>query len=95
MAFLYWTKLMPEESLLLYNSGAVLLVLVYAHLPFAILPLFAAVDRFDFGLLDAARDLGLAPASAFFPDFSSGDQAGDAIGGSVGLYSGIGSLPHS
>ncbi|MGE0412788.1 MAG: ABC transporter permease [Verrucomicrobiales bacterium] len=76
MAFLYWTKLMPEESLLLYNSGAVLLVLVYAHLPFAILPLFAAVDRFDFGLLDAARDLGAGPASAFFRIFLPGIRQG-------------------
>ena len=42
----------------LYNQNAVILVSVYMYLPFAILPIFTAVDRFDFSLLEAARDLG-------------------------------------
>lgn len=43
---------------LIYNNGAVILVLIYMYLPFAILPIFTTVDKFDFTLLDAARDLG-------------------------------------
>jgi spermidine/putrescine transport system permease protein len=43
---------------LLYNESAVILVLVYMYLPYAILPLFTAMDKFDFSLLEAARDLG-------------------------------------
>ncbi len=43
---------------LLYNQGAVILVLVYMYLPYAILPIFTAMDKFDFSLLEAARDLG-------------------------------------
>lgn len=43
---------------LIYNNGSVILVLVYMYLPFAILPLFTTIDKFDFTLLDAARDLG-------------------------------------
>ncbi|MCX7774887.1 MAG: ABC transporter permease [Rectinemataceae bacterium] len=42
----------------LYNQWAVVLVLVYMYLPYAILPLFSTIDKFDFTLLDAARDLG-------------------------------------
>jgi spermidine/putrescine transport system permease protein len=42
----------------LYNRGAVITVLVYTYLPYAILPLYATIDRFDFSLLEAARDLG-------------------------------------
>lgn len=43
---------------LIYNNGSVILVLVYMYLPFAILPLFTTIDKFDFTLLDASRDLG-------------------------------------
>jgi spermidine/putrescine transport system permease protein len=42
----------------LYNQGTVILVLVYMYLPYAILPLFSTIDKFDFTLLEAARDLG-------------------------------------
>jgi len=42
----------------LYNQNAVILVLVYMYLPYAILPLFATIDKFDFSLLEASRDLG-------------------------------------
>jgi spermidine/putrescine transport system permease protein len=42
----------------LYNQGSVVLVLVYMYLPYAILPLFSTIDKFDFTLLEAARDLG-------------------------------------
>lgn len=47
------------ESLpLIYNQGAVITVLIYMYIPFAILPLFTTIDKFDFQLLEAARDLG-------------------------------------
>ena len=42
----------------LYNQKVVVLVLVYMYLPYAILPLFSTIDKFDFSLLEAARDLG-------------------------------------
>lgn len=48
-----------KESLpLIYNQGAVITVLIYMYIPFAILPLFTTIDKFDFQLLEAARDLG-------------------------------------
>ena len=42
----------------MFTQGAVILVSIYMYLPYAILPIFTAVDRFDFTLLEAARDLG-------------------------------------
>ena len=42
----------------MYNQKAVILVLVYMYLPYAILPLYATIDKFDFSLLEASRDLG-------------------------------------
>ena len=50
--------LTKEHLQLLYNQNAVILVSVYMYLPYAILPIFTAIDRFDFSLLEAARDLG-------------------------------------
>ncbi|MDQ6760415.1 MAG: ABC transporter permease [Acidobacteriota bacterium] len=46
---------------LLYNDGAVVLGLVYGYLPFAVLPLYATLERIDRSLLEAAADLGATP----------------------------------
>ena len=61
--------LLGDNDRLLGNLAAVVIVSVYTYLPFAILPLFAAAEKFDFGLLDAARDLGAKPLRAFFSVF--------------------------
>ncbi len=47
---------------LLYNDFAVLLGQVYGELPFMILPLYASIEKLDHSLLEAAADLGAAPA---------------------------------
>lgn len=52
------TKLISDYVQFLYNQKAVILVLVYMYLPYAILPLYSTIDKFDFALLEAARDLG-------------------------------------
>ena len=49
---------------LLYNNGAVILGLVYGFLPFAVLPLYATLERQDPSLLEAAADLGAQPLAA-------------------------------
>jgi spermidine/putrescine transport system permease protein len=51
---------------LLYNDGAVLLGLVYAYLPFMVLPLYATLEKQDPALLEAAADLGARPVRALF-----------------------------
>jgi putrescine transport system permease protein len=50
---------------LLYTEGAMLVGMVHAYLPFAVLPLFAAMLRLDPTLAEAAADLGAGPATAF------------------------------
>lgn len=62
---LVWLHLATEDTFLLNNAGAVLLVMVYTQLPFAIMPLYAAAEKFDFSLIDAARDLGATTWQAF------------------------------
>ena len=47
-----------EPLPLLYNNFAVVLGLVYVHLPFMVLPLYAALDRLDKSIIEASLDLG-------------------------------------
>ena len=47
-----------EPLPLLYNNFAVIFGLVYVHLPFMVLPLYAALDRLDKSLIEASLDLG-------------------------------------
>lgn len=65
---------------ILNTEIAVLLGLVYAYLPFMVLPLYAVLDRQDHSLIEAAQDLGATPFSAFwrvtFPLSLSGAAAG-------------------
>src|SRR5580698_10838087 len=51
---------------MLYNDGAVILGLVYGFLPFAVLPLYATLERLDKSLLEAAADLGSRPWDALW-----------------------------
>lgn len=47
-----------EPMHLLYNNFAVIFGLVYVHLPFMVLPLYAALDKLDKSLIEASLDLG-------------------------------------
>jgi spermidine/putrescine transport system permease protein len=51
---------------LLNTREAVILGLVYSYLPFMVLPIYAAVERFDFHYLEAAFDLGANDWKAFW-----------------------------
>jgi spermidine/putrescine transport system permease protein len=55
----------PESLGLLYSPTAVLIGLVYWYLPFMVYPLYASLEKLDFNLLDAARDLGASSWTAF------------------------------
>lgn len=50
---------------LLYNATAVVITLAHAFAPFAILPIFVALEKIDRALLEASRDLGESPAMTF------------------------------
>jgi spermidine/putrescine transport system permease protein len=50
---------------LLFNTFAVILGLVYGYLPFAVLPMYTSIEKFDLTLLEAASDLGANLGRAF------------------------------
>jgi len=54
-----------EPLTILYTPAAVILGLVYWYLPFMIYPLYASIEKFDFRLLEAARDLGAGGPAVF------------------------------
>jgi spermidine/putrescine transport system permease protein len=51
------TGLIAEPIQMLYTEGAVLVGMAYVYLPLMVLPLYAAIDRFDMRLMEAAYDL--------------------------------------
>jgi spermidine/putrescine transport system permease protein len=69
-------RVIPPEASLLYNAWAVWLVMVYTFLPFAILPIYAAAEKFDFRLLEAAQDLGARRWQSFLYIFLPGIRRG-------------------
>ena len=72
-----------EPVSLLFSSFAVLVCLVYVHLPFMVLPLYANLEKHDQALLDAAQDLGANAWQRFwritFPLSLPGVYAGAAL----------------
>ena len=72
-----------EPVPLLFSSFAVLVCLVYVHLPFMVLPLYANLEKHDQSLLDAAQDLGANAWQRFwritFPLSLPGVFAGAAL----------------
>lgn len=57
--------LVQEPVPLLYSDAALLIGMVHAYLPFAVLPLTAALLRLDPALEEAAADLGASPFTVF------------------------------
>ncbi len=69
---LYFLGIISENTTLLYNSMAVLFVMVYTFLPFAVLPIYAGASKFNLRLIEAAMDLGATRRQAFFRVFIPG-----------------------
>lgn len=68
---------------LLYTPTAVVIGLVYAYLPFMILPIYGSVEKIDGSLIEAAHDLGAGPLRVFtaviFPLTLPGIAAGTLL----------------
>jgi ABC-type spermidine/putrescine transport system permease subunit I len=63
--FLQWAHFTDHPlSFFLYDRPAVILVLVYLYFPFAVLTLWASLERFDWDQFKAAMDLGARPRTA-------------------------------
>jgi putrescine transport system permease protein len=63
--FLRWSGLMSNPGTILGTEWAVHLGIVYAYLPFMVLPLYTTLEKLDWSLLEAASDLGAKPLPAF------------------------------
>lgn len=57
--------LIEQPLQMLYNEVAVMLGMVYALLPFMVLPIYVSIEQLDHRLLEAASDLGASPFTAF------------------------------
>jgi len=57
--------LITQPLQMLYNQESVMLGMVYALLPFMVLPIYVSIEQLDHRLLEAASDLGAAPMTAF------------------------------
>lgn len=60
----------------MFTQVAIIVVSIYMYLPYAILPIFTAVDRFDFSLLEAARDLGATKTQSMLKVLIPGIRSG-------------------
>jgi putrescine transport system permease protein len=63
---LTWLGLINEPLTILNTNTAVYIGIVYTYLPFMILPIYAALDRLDSSLNEAAEDLGCSKMQAFW-----------------------------
>ena len=65
-SFLEWLGLTKEPlDLLIYSRATVVVTLTYVWIPFAALPIYAAMSRIDLRQLEAAADLGAGPWTRF------------------------------
>ena len=68
---------------LMNNSYAACIGIIYAYLPFMVLPLYSAIEKIDYSLIEAAYDLGSTPIKSFFsivvPLSAPGIYAGSAL----------------
>lgn len=64
--FLQSVGIITEPLPLLYNSGSVLLGMVYTLMPFMVLPIYVSLEQMDRRKLEAAYDLGATPWKAFW-----------------------------
>lgn len=63
---LIWIGVIDTPLTILNTNTAVYIGIVYTYLPFMILPIYAALDRMDGSLIEAAEDLGCSRLTAFW-----------------------------
>ncbi|WP_133138864.1 ABC transporter permease [Legionella genomosp. 1] len=82
-AVLLKLHIIHEPLSLLYSNFAVIIGLVYNLFPFMVLPIFNNMERFDFRLIEAARDLGASKWAifnrVFLPNTAPGIIAGSLL----------------
>ncbi|MGB8841145.1 MAG: ABC transporter permease subunit [Aliidongia sp.] len=63
--FLLWLGVIDQPLTIMNTQTSVYIGMVYAYLPFMILPLYSTLEKMDVSLLEAASDLGARPIRAF------------------------------
>ena len=64
--FLMWLGVIDLPLVILYPNTAVYIGIVYCYLPFMVLPIYTALTRIDYSLVEASLDLGARPLKTFF-----------------------------
>jgi len=64
--FLFWLGVIDQPLVILNTNIAVYIGIVYAYLPFMVLPIYASLEKLDGDLLEAAEDLGCSRFKAFW-----------------------------
>lgn len=60
------TGVIHQPLIILNTYTAIFIGIVYSYLPFMVLPLYSALEKMDYSLVEAAKDLGCPPTSAFW-----------------------------
>ncbi|BCG10108.1 MULTISPECIES: putrescine ABC transporter permease PotH [Buttiauxella] len=63
---LMWLGVIDQPLVILHTNLAVYIGIVYAYLPFMVLPIYTALTRIDYSLVEASLDLGARPLKTFF-----------------------------
>ncbi|MEY8710877.1 putrescine ABC transporter permease PotH [Mangrovibacter phragmitis] len=63
---LLWLGVIDHPLTILHTNLAVYIGIVYAYLPFMVLPVYTALTRMDYSLVEASLDLGAKPLKTFF-----------------------------
>ena len=64
--FLMWAHVIDTPLNILNTNTAIFIGIVYSYLPFLILPIYSALEKMDYSLVEAAEDLGCPPILAFW-----------------------------
>ncbi|TIQ52710.1 MAG: ABC transporter permease subunit, partial [Mesorhizobium sp.] len=55
------TGVISQPLIILNTYTAIFIGIVYSYLPFMVLPLYSALEKMDYSLIEAAKDLGCPP----------------------------------
>jgi putrescine transport system permease protein len=88
--FLIWTGVIHDPISILHTQSAIYIGIVYAYLPFMVLPLYTNLVKHDPKLLEAAYDLGAKPWKAFLKVTLPLSKAGIVAGSMLVLIPAVG-----
>jgi putrescine transport system permease protein len=64
--FLMSVGIIDTPLQIMNTNTAIFIGIVYSYLPFMVLPIYSALEKMDYSLIEAAQDLGCTPISAFW-----------------------------